>query len=276
MGRHAHRSARFRAGVATLAGVALAGTVAGCGASSTTSSSSGASPAVPSATAAHGTVTVFAAASLATAFRRIGQRFEAANPGAKVTFNFGGSDTLARQITQGAPADVFASANQTTMGQVTQAHDAADAPRPFVRNVLEIAVAGGNPRHIAGLADLTKPGVQVALCAATVPCGSAAASVLRTSRLTLTPATLEQDVTGALTKVELGEVDAALVYQTDVKAAAGKVTGVQFPEADSAVNTYPITTLSAAPNPSGARAFAAYVLSPAGRAILTDAGFRAP
>lgn len=266
-----------RAALAVLVG---GGLLAGCGSGGGTPAggSSGAGAAKPSvatsAATVHGTVTVFAAASLTGAFRQLATAFQTANPGAKVVFQFGGSDTLARQIVSGAPADVFAAANQVTMDQVVKARQAAGTPSPFARNQLEIVTPPGNPRHVASLADLAKPGVKVALCAAKVPCGSAAAAALRAARVTLTPATYTQDVTGALTTVELGEADAALVYQTDVRGAGGKVTGVQFPESGSAVNVYPITALAAAPNPAGARAFLEYVRSSAGQAVLRAAGFQ--
>lgn len=252
--------------------------VAGCSSNSNTSPvASGASAASgANAPAFSGTVTVFAAASLNKTFTTLGHQFEAAHPGVTVKFSFGGSDTLAAQITQGAPADVFAAASTTTMGTVTRAGDAIGAPIVFVRNELEIAVAPGDPLKIQSLADLVKPGVKVALCAPTVPCGAAAKKALAAADVRLTPVTLEQDVTSALTKVELGSVDAALVYHTDVAGAGGKVVGIPFPEAASAINTYPIAVLKDAPNPTAAQAFEAYVLSSAGESVLIQAGFIKP
>ncbi|MFC0004907.1 molybdate ABC transporter substrate-binding protein [Micromonospora siamensis] len=222
-----------------------------------------------------GTVTVFAAASLTESFTALGKRFEAAHPGTRVTFNFAGSSALATQITQGAPADVFASAAPGPMRTVTDAGDAAGEPAVFVRNQLVIAVPAGDPKGVRGLADLTRPGTKVALCAPQVPCGDAARKALDTAGVRLTPVTLERDVKGALAKVRLGEVDAALVYRTDVRAAPG-LTGVEFPESARAVNDYPIVALKGAGNPAGAAAFVAYVRSPAGRAVLTAAGFQPP
>lgn len=223
-----------------------------------------------------GRVTVFAAASLTEPFTRLGRDFEAAHPGATVTFNFAGSSALATQVTQGAPADAFAAASPATMRTVTDAGEAAGAPATVVRNQLVIAVPKGNPGAVAGLADLARPGVKVALCAEQVPCGAAAATVLAAAGVRLTPATLERDVKGALAKVKLGEVDAALVYRTDVRAAAGELDAVEFPESGRAVNDYPIVVLKRAANPDGARAFVDYVRSDAGRAVLTAAGFLAP
>jgi len=230
----------------------------------------------PGGTAVTGTVTVFAAASLTESFTRIGRDFEAANPGAKVTFNFAGSSALATQIDQGAPADVFASAAPANMKTVTDAGNGAGTPTTFVKNQLVIVVPRGNPKGITGLRELTKPGVKVALCAEQVPCGAAAKKALAAADVKLTPVTLEQDVKAALSKVKLGEVDAALVYRTDARTAAADVDGVEFPESAQAVNEYPIVALKDAPNKAGAQAFVAYVLSDKGRAVLTQAGFQAP
>ncbi|MCF0092620.1 molybdate ABC transporter substrate-binding protein [Micromonospora sp. MH99] len=223
-----------------------------------------------------GTVTVFAAASLTESFTRIVSDFEAANPGVTVTLNLAGSSALANQINQGAPADVFASAAQKNMATVTEAGNAEGTPSVFARNQLVIAVPGGNPRGVTGLADLARPGVKVALCADQVPCGAAARTALTAAGVALTPVTLEQDVKGALAKVKLGEVDAALVYRTDARAASADVTGVEFPESARAVNDYPIVALKDAPNPAGARAFVAYVRSTPAQAVLAGAGFQAP
>lgn len=220
-------------------------------------------------------LTVFAAASLTGAFTELGAAFEKARPGVKVTFNFGSSATLAQQIAQGAPADVFAAASPATMKTVTDA-SLATAPRVFVRNKLQIAVPKDNPAKVDDLEDLTDPKVKVALCAEQVPCGAAARKALTAAGLTVKPVTLEQDVKAALTKVELGEVDAALVYRTDVLASRGKVLGIAFPEADRAVNDYPIATLAGAPNAALARQFVDLVLSADGAAVLTRAGFLAP
>lgn len=266
-------------GLALAGAVVTAGLVA-CGSNpSTAPAGNGSAASAPSSTsspALSGTVTVFAAASLHQTFTDLGKRFEAAHPGVSVKFSFGGSDTLAAQITQGAPVDVFAAANTTTMGTVTKAGDAAGAPVVFVKNELEIAVAPGDPLKIATLADLAKPGVKVALCAPTVPCGAAAQKALKAANVALTPVTQEQDVTGALTKVELGSVDAAIVYHTDVAGAGGKVSGIDFPAAASAINTYPIAVLKGAPNPAAAQAFEQYVLSKEGEGVLLQAGFLKP
>lgn len=219
-----------------------------------------------------GTVTVFAAASLTGTFTQLGKDFEAANPGAKVNFNFAGSSALAKQITEGAPADVFASAAPKNMAQVTD----AVTPVTFATNKLEIAVPKGNPAKITGLADFGKPALKIALCAEQVPCGAATTKVFEVAGIKAQPDSLEQDVKAALTKVRLGEVDAALVYRTDVKAAADEVEGIEFAEAEKAVNEYPIALLGEAPNAAAGKAFVDFVRSHQGRKVLTEAGFEVP
>ncbi|MGH3992461.1 MAG: molybdate ABC transporter substrate-binding protein, partial [Pseudonocardiaceae bacterium] len=191
---------------------------------------------------------MFAAASLTEAFTEIEQAFEQANPDADVQFNFAASSTLAQQINQGAPADVFASASPKQMQDVVDAGAAGD-PTVFVANLLQIAVPAGNPAGVTDLAAFGKPELAIALCAEQVPCGSAARKALDAAGVTAKPDTLEQDVKAVLTKVRLGEVDAALVYRTDVLAAGDDVEGIAFPEAGKAVNDYPIAPLAKAPNP---------------------------
>src|SRR5215475_13008697 len=254
------------------AALAVTLTVSACG-GSTPATTPTATSGAPTVT---GNINVFAAASLTEAFNQIGKDFEAANPGAKVTFNYAGSSTLATQINQGAPADVFASAAPANMKTVTDAGNGDGTPTTFVKNQLVIAVPKGNPKGIQGLADLTKPGVKVALCAAQVPCGAAANKALSAAGVKLTPVTLEQDVKSALSKVKLGEVDAALVYRTDAKADVSDVDGLEFPESAQAINVYPIVVLKNAPNKTAAQAFVAYVLSDKGKAVLSQAGFQAP
>ncbi|MCE7550342.1 molybdate ABC transporter substrate-binding protein [Streptomyces thermodiastaticus] len=234
------------------------------------SASSGASGAVS------GEVTVFAAASLKESFTTLGKKFEKDHPGAKVTFNFGGSDSLAAGITGGAPADVFASASPKTMKTVTDQGEAAGTPVTFVRNRLEIATLPGNPDHLSSLKDLTKSGLKVVLCAQTVPCGAAAQQALDAGGVRVTPVSYEQDVKSALNKVVLKEADAALVYRTDVQAAGGTVEGVDFPESAKAVNEYPIVRLKHAKNAAAADAFIALVRSAEGQKVLGEAGFLTP
>lgn len=245
----------------------LALLLAGCGSPAATTSDSG---------KITGAVTVFAAASLTETFTQLGKDFEAANPGTKVKFNFGGSSALAQQLNQGAPADVFASAAPANMKQVTDAKTITDVPRTFARNELAIAVPKGNPGKITALADFADAGKKIALCAEQVPCGAAAKKVFEIAEVTPAPDTLEQDVKAVLTKVSLGEVDGALVYRTDVKSAGDEVEGITFAEAAQAVNDYPIAPLAKAPNAAAAKAFVEFVLSDNGRAVFGAAGFGSP
>ncbi|MFI5839499.1 molybdate ABC transporter substrate-binding protein [Catenuloplanes sp. NPDC051500] len=220
-----------------------------------------------------GQLTVFAAASLTESFDAIGHDLQALNPNLFITFNYAGSSGLATQINEGAPADVFAAASPATMKAVVDDGNNAGEPVVFVRNQLVIAVAKGNPKGITGLAGLARPDLKVALCAEEVPCGAAAKKAL--AGVALTPVTLEQDVKAALAKVKLGEVDAALVYRTDARAAASDVDGLEFPESAGAINDYPIVVLKDAPNRAAAEGFLAYVRTQ-GVTVLTDAGFQAP
>src|SRR4051794_3055356 len=255
----------------------LAVAAAGCG----SSSDAGAGAAASTATASpgdglSGTLTVFAAASLTDVFGELGDRLEKANPGLDVQFNFAGSSALATQITQGAPADVFASANQAQMELVTDAGLQTDDPAVFTENVLEIAVPKGNPGKVTGLADFAKPQLTLAVCAPDVPCGAAAQKVFHAAGITAVPDTEEEDVKAAVTKVQLGEVDAALVYASDVRSAGSDVEGIPFSEAEDAINEYPICALADGKNPAAAKAFIDLVLSDEGQKDLEAAGFRAP
>jgi molybdate transport system substrate-binding protein len=262
---------RIARGIVVAATAALA--LTGCGSGQQTGTSPTSGSEAPKVT---GDVTVFAAASLTETFTQLGEDFEAANPGTKVKFNFGGSSALAQQLNQGAPADVFASAAPANMKQVTDTKTITDAPTTFVRNKLAIAVPKGNPGKIAGLPDFADADKKIALCAEQVPCGAAAKKVFEAARITAAPDTLEQDVKAVLTKVSLGEVDGALVYQTDVKAAGDEVEGIDFTEADQAVNDYPIAPVAKAPNAAAAKAFIDFVLSGKGRTVLSAAGFVSP
>ena len=269
-------TSRRVASAAAVVAVGLA--LAACG--SSRDGSPGAGPGAPepgtsaSVPRLSGTVTVLAAASLTDSFTELGRVFEHAHPGVTVRFDFGGSSSLARSIVSGAPADVFAAADTRTMRTVTDAGAVDGVPEVFARNRLEIAVPTGNPAHVRALADLARPEVKVALCAPQVPCGAAAERALAAGGVTLTPVTLEQNVKGALTKVVLGEVDAALVYRTDVNSARGSVRGIDFAQSEQAVNDYPIALLDKAPNAVGARAFIALVESAEGHRVLTAAGFQ--
>jgi molybdate transport system substrate-binding protein len=250
---------------------------AGCGSSGGDSSSGSASGSSPSASsgAVSGTVTVFAAASLTETFTTLGKQFEAAHPGTTVKFNFGPSSGLAENINQGAPADVFASASPTNMKQVVDAGSAADS-KTFANNVMQIAVPPDNPGTVTQLSDLAKPEVKVALCQPQVPCGTVAAQVFKIANITVKPVTEGADVKAVLTTVQLGEVDAGVVYKTDVQAAGTKVKGIEIPADQNASTSYPIAALAKAPNAAGAAAFVDYVLSDGGGKVLAQAGFAAP
>ncbi|MEU5347460.1 molybdate ABC transporter substrate-binding protein [Streptomyces sp. NPDC020766] len=270
------RSARRTRRTMQVAGAGAAALLALSACSSSDDSSTGSDSSASASPKLSGTVTVFAAASLKESFTALGKEFEQQHPGTKVTFSFGGSDSLAASITGGAPADVFASASPKTMAIVTDKGDASGTPATFVRNQLEIATLPGNPDKITSLEDLTKSGLKVVLCDKTVPCGAAAQKALDAGKLKLTPVSYEQDVKAALTKVELKEADAAVVYKTDVNAAGDKVEGVDFPESADAINDYPIVRLKDAPNAEAAKAFIALVQSADGQKVLTGAGFLKP
>jgi molybdate transport system substrate-binding protein len=221
------------------------------------------------------TITVAAAASLTEAFTEIGKAFEATKPGTTVIFSFGSSATLATQIEDGAPIDVFAAANPATMKTVTDV-GAAEPPTNFVSNVLQIAVPKGNPGGIRGLKDFADKTKKIAICAPQVPCGTAAVKVFSAAKITPAPDTLEQDVKATLQKVSSNEVDAALIYRTDVIAAKDTVDGFEFPEARQAVNVYPIAVLKGSMSAAAAQQFVDYVLSADGQAVLRKAGFGKP
>jgi len=238
--------------------------LAACGSSSGNASTS------PSLS---GTVSVFAAASLTAAFNALGTDFQRGNSGVTTKFNFAGTPTLVTQIEQGAPADVFASADTANMTKLKGDGFTAGTPQVLARNKLEIVVAPGNPKAITGLADLAKPGVIYITEAATVPAGKYALQALKIAGVTVTPKSLEADVKSVVSKIELGEADAGIVYTTDVTAAGSKVSGVPIPDADNVIATYPIVAVKATTNAAAANAFIAYVLSAAGQAKLQSFGF---
>jgi molybdate transport system substrate-binding protein len=252
--------------------------LAGCGSSfGDSGDAAGKSPAASAATSAalSGQITVFAAASLTESFTALGSQFETANPKASVKFSFGPSSGLATQITQGAPADVFASASPKNMSQVITAK-AATTATTFAKNEMEIAVPPDNPAKVTALANLADPKVKVVLCAAAVPCGVSARAVFKKAGLTVTPVSNEVDVKATLAKVELGEADAGVVYVTDVQSAGSKVKGIEIPADVNASTAYPIATLTASKNAALAQAFVNFVLSPDGASQLAAAGFEKP
>jgi molybdate transport system substrate-binding protein len=223
-----------------------------------------------------GTVTVLAAASLTEVYGQLATQFEKLHPNVTVTLSFGGSSALATQIVQGAPADLFATANEATMKTVTDANLTAETPVVYATNVLTLIVPPSNPAKVTTIADLANPAVKVALCDKTVPCGSAAIALLAAEKLNVTPVTLEQDVKSVLTKVELDEVDAGLVYVTDAATAGSKVKQIPVADAANIVNRYPIALLKNSTNPAAATAFEKYILSSTGLEALKKAGFGTP
>jgi molybdate transport system substrate-binding protein len=247
--------------------VVAAAFLAACGSTGGTASTS------PSPTPLSGNIAVFAAASLTDSFNALGASFQSANPGVSVRFSFAGTPTLVTQIEQGAPADVFASADTTNMDKLKGDGFTAGTPQVFARNKLEIVVAPGNPKGITALADLAKPGVIYITEGPTVPAGKYALQALKMAGVTVTPKSLETDVKSVVGKIELGEADAGIVYTTDVTAAGTKVQGVPIPDAVNVIATYPIVAVKATTNSVVANAFIAYVLSATGQSKLQSFGF---
>ena len=253
--------------------------LAGCASSSpdaAPSSSSSASSSADAGPALTGSITVFAAASLKGTFTELATEFEAANPEVTVVLNFAGSSDLVTQITEGAPADVFASADTKNMVKLEDAALLEGDAVNFATNVLTIAVPPGNPANIADFADLAGADVKTVVCAPQVPCGAATETVETATGVTLTPVSEESSVTDVLGKVSSGEADAGLVYVTDVQAAGDSVEGIAFDESDEAVNTYPIAAVKGGANADASAAFIEYVTGKVGQKVLAAAGFGAP
>jgi len=217
------------------------------------------------------TLTVFAASSLKNTFTELGKQFEADHPGTTVTFNFAGSSDLVAQLQQGAPADVFASADEANM---QKAGDLVKSPTNFATNSMMVAVPPGNPASIQKFADLAD--AQVVVCAPEVPCGAATEKIEQNSGVTLKPVSEEASVTDVLNKVTTGEADAGVVYVTDVQAAGDKVQSIKIPTDVNAVNTYPIAVVAGSEQTTLAQDFANLVTGPEGQKVMSDAGFGAP
>ena len=218
---------------------------------------------------------VFAAASLTDAFAELADAFEDADTGASVELNFAASSALREQIVEGAPADVFASANGSNMAAIVDA-DEADDSQVFALNQLEIAVPAGNPAGVAGLDDLARGELFIGLCAEEVPCGEFGREALANAGVEPSIDTNEPDVRALLTKVASGDLDAGLVYRTDVQSAGDTVEGIEVPEDDNVIAAYPIAVLTRSEAPDLADAFVAFVLSAEGQAILASHGFDGP
>jgi molybdate transport system substrate-binding protein len=232
--------------------------------------------AATTAPAVEGDITVFAAASLTESFTAVGQAFAEANPDAKATFSFDASSALVQQITEGAPADVFASADTANMDKLTGAGLNGTEPVIFATNLLTIIVAPGNPKGITGVADLESSDIKTVICAPEVPCGRYAAQIFETAGVTVTPVSLEQNVRGVVTKVTAGEADAGIVYVTDVTAAGDAADMVEIPEDINVIAEYPIATVKASKNQEVDEAFIDFLLGEDGQAIMADYGFGAP
>lgn len=261
-----------------LVGLVVLGAIAtACGSDDATTTTGSTSP-TTEATAADvtGDVTVFAAASLTDAFTELGEAFHAAYPDAAATFNFAASSELATQVGEGAPADVFASADTDNMAKLTDAGNNASEPVVFTTNRAQIVVAPGNPHGITDLADLASDDLIVIACAPEVPCGGYAQQILDNAGVTVTFKSLEENVRAVVSKVTLGEADAGIVYVTDVVTAGEAAHGVEIPADVNVIAEYPITVTKEAPNPEAAQAFVDFVLSEGGQSILTSYGFVSP
>ncbi len=249
-----------------VAAAALVLPLAGCG-----GHSAGGSP--HASGSRHVTLTVLAAASLDNAFKAEAAAFHAGHPDVSVRVSFAGSQDLVAQIRQGDPADVLATADTRTMSDVKSL---TREPLDFAKNRLTIATAPGDPEHLHGLKDLANPKLKVVLAATAVPVGNYSAKVLKAQHVTVHPVSEETSVTGVLSKVELGEADAGIVYMTDAKGAHGKVDEVAIPDAQNAIAVYPAAALRSSKNPQDAQAFVGFLISAKGQSILRAAGFQHP
>jgi molybdate transport system substrate-binding protein len=252
--------------------------LAACG--STSSSSSGSATPTPAPVK----ITVFAAASLTEAFGEMKTQYDAAHPNVTITFNFAGSNTLAQQIVNGAPADVFASADTQNMQKVVTP-GLVNTPQTFARNKVVVIVPANNPANINTLHDLAKSGVKIAVADVSVPVGNYTLEVLNKmgqssaygpayeSAVKANFVTHETSVKSVLQKVQLGEVDAGYVYVSDAFSAGDKVKSIAIPDEFNVVADYPIATVKASSNQSAADSFIQYVLSSDGQAILAKFHF---
>jgi molybdate transport system substrate-binding protein len=223
-----------------------------------------------------GEITVFAAASLTESFDAMAKQFQKQYPDIDVRFSYDASSNLATQINQGAPADVFASADADNLQKTIDAETVTPPPVVLARNRLEIAVEKGNPKKIKSLADLQKPGLVVVLCADQVPCGKYAAQSLEMAGVTVSPASKEENAKATLSKVSIGEADASIVYVTDVRAAKGTTSGVKIADKVNVIATYPMAVVKQSQNGTAAKAWVKFVTSKEGQAILRKFGFLPP
>ncbi|MCT9089115.1 molybdate ABC transporter substrate-binding protein [Streptomyces sp. ASQP_92] len=265
---------RRRAAAAVVTAALLVPLAAACGsdkdsAGAKTASPSGGSGSAPKAAQ----LTVLAASSLTDVFKAAGAAYEKENPGTHVKFSFAGSQELAAQVKQGAPADALVTADTKTMdGLKADVNDSSI----IARNRLVVVAGEGNPKKIEGLRSLSSDTLKVVLAAPQVPVGRYSKQVLDAQKITVKPVSQEPNVRAVLSKVELGEADAGIVYKTDAASAKGKVDTIDIPDAQNAVAKYPAATLKTSKNSDAAAAFVKWLSSPEARKILTDAGFQQP
>ncbi|CED90112.1 molybdate ABC transporter substrate-binding protein [Actinomyces succiniciruminis] len=248
--------------------------LAACGAADSSSSDTALPGSTATSAGVSGQVVVFAAASLQDAFEDLAEDFQKANPDVSVTFDFQGSQDLVAALSEGAAADVLATANNSTMNDAA-AQSLVEDQTEFATNVLTLIVPAGNPAGVTGLDDGTLDGADLVICAPEVPCGEATQTLATQLDVTLTPVSEEQKVTDVRGKVESGEADAGIVYTTDATDAGNAVEVIALPDND-VVNHYPIALTRGATNPDAAQAFIDLALSDAGQAILAEYGFGAP
>ncbi len=229
-----------------------------------------------SAAEGRGGITVFAATSLTEAFTAVGDAFAAANEGSTVEFSFDASSGLVQQIIEGAPADVFASADTANMDKLTAEQLNGSDPVVFATNLLTIIVPAGNPGGVTSVDDLANADLKVVLCAEEVPCGNYANQILDSAGVEVTPVSLEENVRGVVTKVTSGEADAGIVYVTDVIAAGDEAEGVEIPEDINVLAEYPIATVAASENQEAGEAFIDFLTGDEGQAIMAEHGFGSP
>jgi molybdate transport system substrate-binding protein len=266
------RPVTLRGWMAGLLTLALVATPTGCGRRAPSSTTASSSPGQSSATS----IVVFAATSLKPPFTLLAGKFQTDNPGATIDFTFATSSELANKLTRGAGADIFASADSAQMDTVAKADLTSSDPVNFATNTLVIVTAPGDPKQVRSFADLAKPDLRVAVCQASAPCGSATQHIEDSTGVHINPASEESVSANVLARVTSGEDDAGLVYFTDAHKAGDKVSAVRFPEADEAVNVYPIAILKHASQPALAQKFIDLVTGATGQRVLDQAGFATP
>ncbi|MFE4258536.1 molybdate ABC transporter substrate-binding protein [Streptomyces sp. NPDC056883] len=262
-----------RTAALALSAALLVPALAACGSSDDKKDAAASPSASASAEPKAANLTVLAASSLTDVFKTAGAAYEKAHPGTKITFSFAGSQELAAQVKQGAPADALVTADTKTMtGLLAETND----PAIIAKNRLVIATGKDNPFKIAGLKDLADTKIKVVLAAPEVPVGRYSKQILDAQKIEVKPVSQEPNVRAVLSKVELGEADAGLVYKTDTLKSGDKVAVVEIPDAENAVASYPAASLKGSKNAEAAAAFVAWLTTPEAQKILQDAGFQKP